>query len=148
MGIAETIRKRREELDITLLDIAKKVGMSEATIQRYESGKIKHIRQDKIVPLAAALKLTPAELLGWEVETPSPATSKESDGKRVLKLRRMPIVAHENSGESGNSGDTGTRLTNPDDIIAFLEKLAALHSKGILTDEEYIGKKRELLNRL
>lgn len=66
VAISETIRKRRDELDLTLLDIAKKVGVSEATIQRYESGKIKNIRQDKIVKLAAVLKLTPAELLGWE----------------------------------------------------------------------------------
>lgn len=34
------------------------------------------------------------------------------------------------------------------DIFATLEKLAALHSKGILTDEEFASKKAELLSRL
>ena len=38
---------------------------------------------------------------------------------------------------------------NPDDdIFGKIEKLAALHAKGILTDEEFQGKKAELLARL
>jgi len=141
VAISETIRKRRDELDLTLLDIAKKVGVSEATIQRYESGKIKNIRQDKIVKLAAVLKLTPAELLGWDVELPA-ANSQENSGKKIFKIRRLPSMNQTNLSEADS------RLTNPDDIIALLEKLAALHSKGILTDEEYIDKKRDLLDRL
>jgi hypothetical protein len=35
-----------------------------------------------------------------------------------------------------------------DDIFAKIEKLANLHAKGILTDEEYKTKKADLLNRL
>jgi hypothetical protein len=35
-----------------------------------------------------------------------------------------------------------------DDIFAKIERLAALHAKGILQDEEFHAKKRELLDRL
>jgi hypothetical protein len=35
-----------------------------------------------------------------------------------------------------------------DDIFAKIERLAALHAKGILTDEEFSTKKAELLARL
>lgn len=35
-----------------------------------------------------------------------------------------------------------------DDIFAKIERLAALHAKGILTDEEYTSKKADLLGRL
>ena len=38
--------------------------------------------------------------------------------------------------------------TGENEIFAILEKLAALHSKGILTDEEFVAKKTELLSRL
>jgi hypothetical protein len=37
---------------------------------------------------------------------------------------------------------------NEDDIISKIERLAALHAKGILTDEEFGTKKAELLSRL
>jgi hypothetical protein len=35
-----------------------------------------------------------------------------------------------------------------DDIFAKIERLAQLHAKGILTDEEYSSKKADLLGRL
>ena len=35
-----------------------------------------------------------------------------------------------------------------DDIFGKIEKLAALHAKGILTDDEFQGKKADLLSRL
>jgi Short C-terminal domain len=35
-----------------------------------------------------------------------------------------------------------------DDIFSKIERLAALHAKGILTDEEFSAKKGELLARL
>lgn len=138
MDVSEIIEKRREELDLTLLDIAKKVGVSEATIQRYESGKIKNIRQDKIVRLAMALKMTPAELLGWEPELPV-ESSQKSTGKKVLRIQRVPTQG---------SSKADTRLTDIDDIVSCLEKLSALRSKGVLTESEYTDKKSELLSRL
>jgi HTH-type transcriptional regulator, cell division transcriptional repressor len=130
MGMSDIIKKRRDELNLTLLDIAKKVGISEATVQRYESGQIKNIRQDKIAKLAASLQLTPAQLLGWE-----DIQSEENKNKGT-------------STPDSDSKETKSRSDDPDEIISLMEKLAALHAKGILTDEEYIGKKRELLERL
>ncbi|MGI5891518.1 MAG: LexA family protein [Bacillota bacterium] len=64
--ISQVIKKRRAELDITLAEVARLVGVSEATVQRWESGVIKNIRQDKISKLAAALGVSPAYLLCWE----------------------------------------------------------------------------------
>ena len=130
MSMSDIIQKRRDELNLTLLDIAKKVGVSEATIQRYESGQIINVRQDKIGKLAAALQLTPTQLLGWEdVQSEEPKNKGTS----------MPNF---------DSKETKSRSDDPDEIISLLEKLAALHAKNILTDEEYIGKKRDLLDRL
>jgi hypothetical protein len=38
--------------------------------------------------------------------------------------------------------------TSEDDIFTKIERLAALHAKGILTDQEFSDKKAELLSRL
>lgn len=66
MNIGDRIRLRRNQLDKTLEDVGKIVGVTRATIQRYENGNIQNIPSDKIELLAKALKTTPAFLMGWE----------------------------------------------------------------------------------
>lgn len=64
------IKKRRKELGYTLAQLAEKVGLRDATIQRYESGEIQNIKKDTIVKLAKELKCSPGYLMGWtELET-------------------------------------------------------------------------------
>lgn len=66
MAVSNVLKIRRKELDYTLLDIAKKVGVSEATVQRWESGNIKNLRYDKIIALSEVLNISPAQLMGWD----------------------------------------------------------------------------------
>lgn len=68
MNIGDRIRFRRNQLDKTLEEVGKIVGVTRATIQRYENGNIQNIPSDKIELLAKALKTTPAYLMGWEDE--------------------------------------------------------------------------------
>lgn len=65
MGFSDRIRARRLELNMTTEDVARIVGVSNATISRWETGAIKNQRRDKIERLAAALQVDPAELMGW-----------------------------------------------------------------------------------
>lgn len=55
MTLGERIKLQRESLGLTLLQLAQKVGVSEATVQRYESGEIKTPRHDKLIAMAKAL---------------------------------------------------------------------------------------------
>ena len=66
--VMKMLYKRRKELGITLRQVANIVGVSEATVQRWESGNIKNLRQDKIAKLATALEISPATLMGWRPE--------------------------------------------------------------------------------
>lgn len=66
MGVSHILKDRRKELNYTLLDIAKKVGVSEATVQRWESGNIKNLRYEKIIALADILEMSPSHLMGWD----------------------------------------------------------------------------------
>lgn len=59
------LKKRRDELDLTLAQIADQVGVTEATVQRWESGSIKNLKHERIGKLAEALHVTPAYLMGW-----------------------------------------------------------------------------------
>ena len=66
MSLSSVLKQRRKELGLTLLEIAEKMGVSEATAQRWESGGIKTLRQGRIAQLAEILNVSPAKLMGWE----------------------------------------------------------------------------------
>lgn len=57
------LKQRRLELGLTMLEVAKIVGVSEATISRYESGNIKNMRRDRINKYAKALNVDASLLI-------------------------------------------------------------------------------------
>lgn len=65
MGIYERIKLRRQELNITQDELAKRMGYkSRSAINKIESG-IRDISQSKVEEFAKALETTPAYLMGW-----------------------------------------------------------------------------------
>ena len=60
------IKELRLQKKMTLLEMAKALGVSEATAQRYESGEIKNLKYDTIVALANLFNVSPAYLMGWD----------------------------------------------------------------------------------
>lgn len=70
MEVKEIIKQRRIELGYSMKDLAEKVGVSEATISRWESGDIANMKRDKIKTLAQALRISPAIIMEWgDVQT-------------------------------------------------------------------------------
>lgn len=69
MGIPnERMKALRSQSDKTLREMAERIGVSEATVQRYESGKISKIPYKAIVEYAKCFNVTPKYLMGWEDE--------------------------------------------------------------------------------
>ncbi len=63
----ENIRRRREELGISQEELANMLGYkSRSSINKIEKG-INDIPQSKIVEFARALRITPEELMGWNL---------------------------------------------------------------------------------
>lgn len=73
MTIGSRLKSRRLALDMTLEDVSKIVGVTRATIQKYENGIIGNIPSDKIELLAKALLTSPAYIMGWEDGLPAGA---------------------------------------------------------------------------
>lgn len=71
MDVKTIIRNRRIDLGLTMKDIADAVGVSEATVSRWESGEIENMRRDKIAALAKVLQLEPGVIMGWEPDVSS-----------------------------------------------------------------------------
>ncbi|MBA4699043.1 MAG: helix-turn-helix transcriptional regulator [Ruminococcus sp.] len=68
------IKNRRFKLDLTMKDAAKVLGISEATVSRYESGNIRNIGIDKFKVLTNVLHCFPGYLvhdlryIKWDAE--------------------------------------------------------------------------------
>jgi repressor LexA len=93
------LKERRIELGLTMLEVAKLVGVSEATISRYESGNIKNMRRDRIEKYASALKVSPSSFL--DINEDNDTTSPDSDLSELMqkydnikpiKLKRFPML--------------------------------------------------------
>lgn len=66
MTIGQKIKELRTELNMSVDELADKLGKNRATIYRYEKGDIGNLPLDVLEPLATTLKTTPAYLMGWE----------------------------------------------------------------------------------
>lgn len=90
------LKSRRLELGLTMLEVAKAIGVSEATVSRYESGNIKNMRRDRIEKYAKILQINPAVLIGVD-ETPESQDDLsilmgKYDNIRPIKLKRFPLL--------------------------------------------------------
>lgn len=88
MEVNVLIRYRREELGMTMKELAEKVGVSEGTISRWESGQIQNMKRDKIAKLAEALDVSPSVLMNWE-EFYDDRTAKNKLAKELCELAEM-----------------------------------------------------------
>lgn len=92
MDFKDKIKINRENLGYTLEELAKLVGVSAPTIQRYESGEIKNVRRDKIANLAKALNVSPSYLMGWEDENEEPILENIPGIILPVKMKKIPIL--------------------------------------------------------
>ena len=69
MSLGNNIKYARKAAGLTQEDIAREIGVSKQTVQKYESGIITTISSDKIEIIAKLLRTTPAKLMGWEDNT-------------------------------------------------------------------------------
>jgi len=81
--LCNNLKALRKERKLTLEELAKRLGTSKQTIQRYENGIIANVPPEKIERLAEALSVTPAELMGW--------SESKTDTDRIMPLSFKPV---------------------------------------------------------
>ncbi len=94
-ALSSVLKQRRKELGLTLSQIADSVGVTEATVQRWESGNIKTMRHEKIAKLAEVLKVSPATLMGWEDLSNGSLTIREIAERPTSNLTNPQSVDEE-----------------------------------------------------
>ena len=91
-AIAQRIKLRRTELNLSLQDVADITDMSKSTLQRYETGSIRNIPLQKLGILANALQTSADWLLGW-CNNPDDIPSFDADFRKFIKSLGFIIQA-------------------------------------------------------
>ena len=95
MEIKDILRNRRIEMGYTMKDVADRVGVSEGTISRWETGEIANMRRDKIALLADVLQLSPLIIMGLE-DSPTVPTDGQSGWYLDPETARLAQEAFDN----------------------------------------------------
>lgn len=77
-SLSKKILERRLELGITQREVAVHVGVTEATVSRWESGDINNMRRNRIEKLAEVLQVSPFYIMGID-PNPTDATHFTAD---------------------------------------------------------------------
>nr|DAK18258.1 MAG TPA: Repressor protein CI [Caudoviricetes sp.]DAT90667.1 MAG TPA: Repressor protein CI [Bacteriophage sp.] len=85
--VANNIKKYRKEKDMTIKDVAYRVGITEATMQKYEAGNIKKIDIEMLKKIADALCVRPENLTEWD-KGEYKKQHEENQGERYAHLIR------------------------------------------------------------
>lgn len=97
MSLGSRLRERRQQLGLTLEEVAQAVGVSKSTVQKWESGTIEDMRLAKAAGLAKVLKVSPLWIMGISESMTDP--TPKAKAKRVPVLGCIaagdPIVANE-----------------------------------------------------
>lgn len=120
MEVKDILKSRRQELNLTMKEVATSVGVNEGTISRWESGNIANMKKDKIMALAKALQISPAVIIGWD------------DGSTILPAypnihpvtkRTLPVLGEVACGEP--------RFMN-EEIEFYADELEGIHADYVL----------------
>lgn len=84
---------RRKELGLTMKQVAEAVGVSEATVSRWESGQIANMRRDRISTYAKVLQVRPTFIMTGELDSPetqkAPTLNKKDERDIKKKMDEM-----------------------------------------------------------
>lgn len=83
------IKERREQIGLTLEDIATHVGVARSTIQRYEVGSINRPKLPVLLSISQALRVNPDWLLGISDIMSQEEKEQPNDG---LSAKRKELV--------------------------------------------------------
>lgn len=78
MEIKDLIKSRRIELGMTMKELGDAVGVSEATISRYESGQIANMKRTTIIALSKILGIPTTRFIDCGDEEPTNETTQSN----------------------------------------------------------------------
>lgn len=125
------MRSKRNELNMTLEEVAKAVGITRQTIQRYESGVISNIPPENIELIARALNTTPSYLMGWD--NPCATRERKISTSNLISAQVKEVI------ETVHKKGTGTE----NDPVRYVRSYWSLEGELLAVHDEYEKTSRE-----
>lgn len=98
MTIGDRIKKQRELLGISQVELAEKIKVSKQTLYKYENNIITNIPSDKIEIIGKVLEVSPSYLMGWEdnlENAPDILPDRMSDSELLDNLKMLMKLSKE-----------------------------------------------------
>ena len=118
MELKFIIKKKREEKQLTMKQLAEKIGVSEGTISRWESGNIANMKRDKIYALSKTLDIPLHVIMGWQETTD------------IEVKKKVPVLGRVAAGIPIEATEDIVDYEEVDDKLASLGDLFGLRIKG------------------
>lgn len=137
MNIGSIIKNRRLELNLTLEEVGKAVGVSKSTVQKWENGFISNMKRDKISDLAKVLNINPVSLITGELDTNSEIPLPEGATPYNPVMHKIPILGYIAAGlplyaDEHIEGYTYTELNHGGEYFALRIKGDSMTAANIL----------------
>lgn len=100
--VGNNIKKYRKEKGLTLKELADRIGLTEATVQKYEAGNIQTLDIVKMKNFADALDVKLEQLVPWE-ENSGNSRIEPKQGRqeaRIIKLYSQLTDGHKKAVQS------------------------------------------------
>ncbi len=92
MTTGDRMKFRRKELGLSAEKVAERLGVSPATVYRYEKGDIEKLPGDILPTLSDILQTTPAYLMGWTDDETNPVAVPESGCSLSLSASELHML--------------------------------------------------------
>ena len=115
MTTGERMKQRRKEIGFSAEKVAERLGVSPATIYRYEKGDIEKVPVDSLAELAKILQTTPAYLMGWEEQSESKQERKPiipPGFEPMPKMKKVPLIG---------AIACGTPITAEQNLVGYVD---------------------------
>lgn len=145
--IGKKLREQRVKCGLTQRDVANAVGVTEATVSRWESGHIDNMRRDKIANLAKVLKVSPLFIMdGSDDSSPAPYKPQLTDKDERDIQKKLSNILDGLDSEAGlayYNGDEPMDEETRELLRLSLEnslRMAKLRAKERFTPKKYWNK--------
>lgn len=131
MNIGDRIRQLREQLGLTQEEVGNKIGVTKATVNRYETGEI-DIKRTIAIKLADVLNSTPSYIMGWEPDPSSEESNKSPVNSFLAKKRVIADIKSSATntytihGSQGKGSVVKSSIPKDKGVLAYNEKIYEL----------------------
>lgn len=89
MSIGNRIKQLRTDMNMSQVDFASAIGVSKQTLYKYENGLITNIPSDKIELTAEICGVSPAYIMGWDIQETSEITISSEEKILIDTFRAL-----------------------------------------------------------